>query len=207
MEIRTARAIAGMTTRQVARRAGVAASTEARVEVGDPGAAVDTVCAVAEAVGLDIVLRAYPGRQPSLRDMGQLELAHALIARVHPSLKPELELLVGQHGEAIDTVLFGASEIVAVEFERLIVDVQAQLRRSERKREALAELHQRPVRLIVVIEDTRRNRAATAAHLDLLRTALPAGSREVLRALGAGTPIRRDGLLWLRRRRRQAPVR
>src|ERR687895_423698 len=131
MEIRTARAIAGMTTRQVARRAGVAASTEARVEVGDPGAAVDTVCAVAEAVGLDIVLRAYPGRQPSLRDMGQLELAHALIARVHPSLKPELELLVGQHGEAIDTVLFGASEIVAVEFERLIVDVQAQLRRSE----------------------------------------------------------------------------
>lgn len=206
-EIRNARAIEGMSGRQVARRAGVSASTQARIEVGDSGVAVCTLSAVAEAVGLDLVLRAYPGRKPSLRDTGQLELADALISRAHPSLKPEVELIVGPHGEAIDTAFFGASEIVAAELERLILDFQDQYRRADRKREALAALHQRPVRLILVIEDTRTNRAALERHVPLVKTALPAGSREILAALAAGKPIGRDGLLWIRRRSRVASSR
>jgi transcriptional regulator with XRE-family HTH domain len=196
-----------MTVRQVARRAGVAPSTEARIELGDPGVAVSTLSAVAEAAGLDLVLRAYPGRKPSLRDTGQLELAEALIARAHPSLKSELELIVGPHGEAIDTAFFGASEIVAAELERLILDFQDQYRRADRKREALTALHQRPVRLILVIEDTRTNRAAVERHLPLVKTALPAGSREIFASLAAGKPIGRDGLLWIRRRSRVTSVR
>lgn len=206
-EIRNARAIEGMTVRQVARRAGVAASTEARIEVGDSGVAVSTLSAVAEAVGLDLVLRAYPGRKPSLRDTGQLELAEALIARAHAALKPEFELIVGSHGESIDTAFFGASEIVAAELERLILDFQDQYRRADRKGEALAALHQRPVRLILVIEDTRTNRAAVERHMPLVRSALPAGSREIFASLAAGKPIGRDGLLWIRRRRRATSVR
>lgn len=206
-EIRNARATEGMTTRQVSRRAGVSPSTAARVEVGDPGVGVATLCAVAEAVGLDVVLRAYPGRSPSLRDTGQLALAQTLVARAHPSLKPEIECLVGPHREAIDTVFFGAAEIVAVELERLILDLQGQHRRADRKREALAAQHHRPVRLILAIEDTRANRAAIERHLPIARTALPAGSREILAALASGKPIGRDGLLWIRRRPSARPDR
>lgn len=189
-----------MTGRQLAARAGVSPSTEARVELGDPSVGLDTLCAVTEAAGLDLVLRTYEGRRPTLRDTGQLALAEHLCARVHPSMRPTIELLVGQHGEAIDIALFGAEEIVAVEVERLIVDLQDQYRRGDRKRQALGAMHQRPVRLVLVLEDTRRNRAAFERHARLIRSVLPAGSREVLRALAAGRPLGRDGVLWLRRR-------
>ncbi|MDQ2688718.1 MAG: hypothetical protein M3Y29_00400 [Chloroflexota bacterium] len=197
-DVRLSRSTNGMTVRQAADRAGVAWSTQARVELGDPGVTVETLCAVTEAVGLDLVLKTYEGRRPSLRDTGQLAMAEQLCARVHPSLRPTVELLVGQHGEAIDVALFGADEIVACEIERMIVDLQDQYRRADRKRQALAAMHQRPVRLVVVLEDTRRNRAAFARHADFIRSVLPAGSREILAALGADRPLGRDGVLWLR---------
>lgn len=158
--------------------------------------------AVAEAAGLDLVIRAYPGRPPSLRDTRQLGLAEVLCAQAHPSWRPAIELGVGDHGEAIDLCFFGASEIVACEIERMALDGQAQYRRANGKRLTLAARHQRPVRLVMVFEDTSRNRSALKPHIDLVRISLPAGSREILAALRAGRPLDSDGLLWLRPRRR-----
>ncbi len=198
-EVKLARVTLAMTAAEVSRRAGVSASTEARVERGDPNVSITTVCAVAEAVGLDVVLQTYPNRTPSLRDTGQLVHAHNLCSQAHAVWQPNVELLIGRHGEAIDLVLFGPMEIWAVEIERMATDFQRQVRRADRKREALAAMHQRPVRLVLVVEDTRRNRSALEPHLPLIRTTLPAGSREVLGALRGGQALGRDGLLWARR--------
>ena len=200
-EMRQARIGQNMTIQQAAHRAGIGWATYARLEAGDPHARLMTMCAAGEAIGLDLVLQAYPGRPPSLRDTGQLELANWLCGQAHPSWQPAVELLVGDHGESIDTAFFGASEILANEIERMAADFQGQYRRADRKREILAAQHQRPVRLILTIEDTRRNRAAIEPHLAFIRTVLPAGSREVLRALRTGQPLGRDGLLWVRRPR------
>jgi len=199
-ELKLARAIHGLSIQAAADRAGISWSTAIRLEVGDPNVSVATLTAQAEAVGLDLVLRVYPGRQPSLRDTGQLGLVRVLMSRVHPSMKPTIELAIRQQGASVDLALFGADEIVCIEVERRIVDFQEQYRRADRKREAVAALHQRAVRLVLAIEDSRRNRTALDPHLDIVRTALPAGSREVLGALGRGGPLRRDGLLWIRRR-------
>ena len=174
-------------------------STGARVELGDPGVTITTLCAVAEAVGLDIVLRAYPGRGPTLRDTGQLALAERICAQAHAGWQPNVELAVGPNGEAIDVVLFAAREIWAVEIERMAIDFQAQYRRADRERAILAALHQRPVRLVIILEDSRRNRAALEAHLAFIHASLPAGSREVLAALRTGRLLGRDGLAWVRR--------
>ena len=83
----------------------------------------------------------------------------------------------------------------------MATDFQNQYRRADRKRQALAAQHQRPTRLVLVIEDTRRNRAALEPHMKLIQAALPARSREVLGALRSGRPLGRDGLLWVRRAR------
>lgn len=195
-----------MTVRQVAARAGVAWETVARSELGDPKLSLDLLAAITEAVGLDLVLSVYPGRPPSLRDTGQLALARMLIGIAHPSLTPELEVNIGPHGESIDLVFFGPSEIIAFEIERLYTDHQGQYRRANGKREALAARHQRPVRLVLAIQDTRRNRAAVDRHEPVIRTSLPAGSREILRAIREGTPLGRDGLLWLRKPPRADPA-
>jgi hypothetical protein len=106
---------------------------------------------------------------------------------------------VGTHGQSIDLVMFGATEILGTEIERMAVDFQAQYRRADRKRGLLADVHQRAVRLVMAVEDTRRNRAAIEPHRDLIAEALPARSREILHAIRTGEPLGRDGLLWIRR--------
>lgn len=198
-EIRTARGIAGFSVAAACTRAGIADSTWRRIERGAPGASVATLCAMTDAVGLDFVAQVFPGRGPQLRDTGQLELAQVIAAMASPAWNVNLEVPAGDHGEAIDLVLWGPDEIVAVEIERLMLDAQAQIRRLVIKRDWLAARHRRPVRLVVIIEDTRRNRTAIAPHLRLLRTTLPAGSREVYGALRSGHAIGRDGLAWMRR--------
>jgi transcriptional regulator with XRE-family HTH domain len=117
--VKSARITQAWTRQQVADRAGVSWSTEVRVEQGDPTLGLQTMCAVAEAVGLDVVVRVYPGRHPSLRDTGQLGHAEYLSGQAHPIWHPQLEILVGQHGESIDVGYFGPEEIIAVEIERM----------------------------------------------------------------------------------------
>jgi DNA-binding XRE family transcriptional regulator len=200
-EVKGARAEHAMTLEQVARRADVSPDTVKRIEAADPHVQLDNLCAVGAAVNLDVVVRVYRARPPSLRDSGQLELARMVCAIAHPSWDPVLELSAGEHGKAIDIGFFGAREILDVEIDRLILDLQDQHRRNGLKRDFLAGRHQRPVRLVWVLEDTMRNRSAVAPHRSLIQAAFPAGSRDVLRALRTGEPLGEDGLLWLRRSR------
>ncbi|MDQ3691721.1 MAG: hypothetical protein M3406_17150 [Chloroflexota bacterium] len=190
-----------MTLTRASRRAGVSPDTQRRVEEGDPGISITTLCAVGNAVGLDVVVRTYQGRGPSLRDSGQLCLIENLFGIAHPSWSTELEVRAGDHGEACDAGFFGPMEIIDAEIDRMITDFQAQYRRNARKRDHLAARHQRPVRLVMVVQDTDRNRTAIAPHSHFIGTVLPAGSREILKALRTGALLGSDGLLWIRRRK------
>ena len=188
-----------MTRATAAKRAGVARSTWERIEAGDPAVTASALVAVTDAVGLDLVLQTYPGREPGLRDSGQLALAQVIAAMASPSWRVTLEEPAGEHGEAVDVTLWGAREIVATEIERLFVDWQAQLRRWSAKRDWLAAHHSLPVRLVVVAADTRRNRAAVAPFQAVIHHTFPAGSRTVLNAIKSGSPLGADGLCWMRR--------
>lgn len=188
-----------MSREQVSRRAGVAPSTVERIEGGELGVQLNTLVAIAAAVNLDIVVMAYPGGAPSLRDTGQLTIANAIRAQAGGSRRVELEVRAGDHGRAADMVLYGTDEILHIEIERAATDFQAQLRAAVAKRAAIAAGHTRPVRLVLAIEGSKRNRAMIAAHRAIIGTQLPASSREVLRSLRSGRPLGRDGLLWVRR--------
>jgi hypothetical protein len=162
---------------------------------------VSTLAAVMTAVGLDLVLTAYAGQTVRLNDSGQMLLVDQLRRIAVPQWKPQIEVPAGDHGRSADLVFYGAHEVLHMEIERRAVDFQAQLRSALRKREVIAARSERPIRLVLVIEDTRQNREALSLHADLVLSRLPATSREVLHALRHGTPLGRDGLLWLRRRR------
>ena len=197
-EVKLARSALSLSCRQVGRLAGVATSTVLRIERGDPGVQLDTLAAVCAAVGLDLVASAYPGATPRLRDSGQLQVAEDLRTQAHATWRPMLEVPAGEHGKSADLVLIGPDEILHVEIERNIVDFQAQYRAAAAKREYLAARDARPVRLVMVISDARLNRSAVAPHEELIRVALPAGTRGVLSSLRTGKPLGRDGLLWYR---------
>ena len=154
-----------------------------------------------DAVGLDLVCRPYPARDLRLRDSGQLSTAQWLAGEANSSWRVSFEEPAGDHGEAIDEVLWGESEIIAVEIERLLLDWQAQFRRWRTKREWLAARHSRPVRLVVLVSDKDRNRTALEPFLQVIRRTLPAGSRSVMHAVRRGIPLGSDGLAWFRDRR------
>ncbi len=198
-DIETSRSALAAPIEEVARRAQVAPSTVVRVLRGDAGAHLDTLCAVGAAVGLRIGVKAFPAGGLSLRDSGQMRVAQLLVGQAHQSLRPALELPVSDpFGRAADLVFFAPTEIGHYEIERRLPDFQAPYRAATLKREALQAQHSRPVRLVLVIEDTRRNRELVAPHAELIRTALPATPGQILRSIRQGTPLGRDGLLWVR---------
>ena len=199
-EVARARAALGLSRLGASRLAGISPDTQRRVEEDDPAIQLDTLCAAGEAVGLDTVVRVYPGREPALRDTGQLGIAEHLCRLAHPLWQPGMEVPAGDHGEACDIAFMSPTEILATEIDRLLLDFQDRYRRNDRKRRWLAARHQRPVRLVMVIEDTPRNRCAVAPHARFIASVLPAGTREVLRALRSGRPLGRDGLVWIRPR-------
>lgn len=198
-DIDTSRNSLSLSIEEVARRAAVSPSTVVRAIHGDPGVHLDTLCAVAQAAGLRINVKAYPAGPVSLRDSGQLRVAEYLAALAHPSLKPAMELPVGDpFGRAADIVFFGPEEILHEEIERRPGDFQELLRSATVKRDALQARHQRPVRLILVVEDTARNRELLRPHANLIRRVLPATSSEILRSMRTGSVLGKDGLLWVR---------
>lgn len=99
---------------------------------------------------------------------------------------------------AADLVLVGPQETIHIEIERALVDLQAQLRSAQLKREALAAREERPIRLVIAVPDTRTTRARLAPFLQLIATALPAASTEIWRAIHTGEPLDQDGILFVR---------
>ena len=198
-DVRLARTAAGLSSAVAARRAGVSRSTLDRIEMGSAAATLATLCSVSDAVGLDLVIRAYPGRGTSLRDRGQLLIAEHLARTAHRAWKVRLEVTAGEHGQAIDEVFLGPDEILAIEIIRHMGDYQGQYRSASLKRDWLARQHRRPIRLVLAIEDLRSNRNALAPHMGLVGSLLPAGSRQIMQAIRAGRPLGSDGLLWVRR--------
>lgn len=198
-EVLLARTNAGLSRRAAARLAGLSPATLRSVELGKGSVRIGTACRVAAAVGLKVWAKAFPVLRPSLRDTGQLRLAERLRSLAHAGLRVALEVAMGG-GRSIDVVVYGPDEIMALEIYRLIADLQAQYRSAANKREELAATHQRPVRLVLVLEDTRHNRTVLREHASVVAAMLPAGTREVLKSLRSGAPLGRDGLLWLRPR-------
>lgn len=200
--MKLARSVSGMSRATAAARAGIVRSTLERIEAGDPGVSLGVLVAATAAVGVDLVCATYPGREHSLRDFGQLTLAKGLVAQAHSSWQASFEEPAGDHAEAIDLVLWGPREILAVEIESRLVDWQAQSRRHEVKRAWLAARHARPVRLITAVSDRPGNRSAIARFSSVTSLARPAGTRAVLGAVRSGQALGSDGICWLRRQER-----
>jgi transcriptional regulator with XRE-family HTH domain len=185
-EHREARIASGLSLRAVGRAAGTSYAQVRRferaelavVDIGDVGA----WCAV---VGLDLGLRAYAAGD-ALRDAASQRLLERLRSVLHTSLswRTEVGLPLAADQRAWDAEIRGATPRpwrCRVEAETRIADGQAL------ERKLALKLRDDPGgRLILVVSDTRFNRAALATMRPGLREAFPANAREVLRALREG---------------------
>jgi transcriptional regulator with XRE-family HTH domain len=199
-ELVAARAVAGLTQTQLARRAGVTQGLISQAESGQILPSLSVMDRLAAASGHDLVLRLYPADGVRLRDSGQLQVAELIRAAASPAWRVRLEVPVGAAPDrrAVDMVLDGAAGVVAVEVERALLDLQAQLRAAQLKRAAMAERTGQSVGLVIAVPDTRRNRAVVITHRSLVGAALPIPSKRMWACLRSGASVDGDGLLWVR---------
>lgn len=182
-ELREARIAAGLTQATVGEAVGVAASEVSRIEAGRRASVSIERLAVAFAVvGMDLSVRAFPAGSP-LRDVAHVTLLERFTARCSPAWRWSVEVPVDVPGDprAWDACLTGANVRIGVEAETRLRDVQALQRRIEGKRR---DSH--VDRVILVVANTRSNRAALRAAQVLLARSYPVSSREALADLAAG---------------------
>ena len=153
---------------------------------------IQEVGAWCAAVGLDLVVRAYPAGDP-IRDAGQQHLVDRFRPNLHASLVCRTEVPLPLSGDlrAWDLMVSGPGWRIAVEAETALDDLQALERRLHRKqRDGGIEV------LILVVANTRRNRRAIEAAPAAL-AGFSRDARTTLRSLRAGTMPPSRAILFL----------
>jgi hypothetical protein len=184
---------AGLSLRTLGASCGVSRSAIDRMEA-HRGDVVDLalLAAMAASVGLELRLRTFPAGDP-IRDAGSQRLLERLRVRLHPGLgwRTEVTLPIEADLRAWDAVVSGAGWHIAVEAETVVDDLQALERRLALKQRDGGEDH-----VLLVVADTRRNRAALAAAPGAF-AGLTRDARGTLRALTHGDDPGAGGIVIL----------
>jgi transcriptional regulator with XRE-family HTH domain len=193
-EVRSARMSRGLSQARVGHACGLSQSTIQRVEVGRAsGLAILDLSRVLSAVGLDLTARAFPGGSP-VRDAGHADLLGRLRAVLPVDTRWKYEVPFPDHGDprAWDAVIRLSQVRVAIEAETRPRDVQDLLRRMALKRRDGGV-----DRLVLLLADSRHNRAMLREAGEPLQAAFPIGSRPALYELRDGRPPPDDALVLL----------
>jgi transcriptional regulator with XRE-family HTH domain len=185
-EFREARLAAGWTQAQVAAACRMSRSRYTRIEAGSVASlSIDDATRIASVLGLDLSVRVYPGSGP-LRDSGHAARLRRNLELVRPPLAARREVPLPARADRVDqrardAMVAGDGRRTAIELEMRIRDAQALERRLGLKRrdDALDGF-------VLVVADTRRNRATIASEPGLFADLPRLRAHRVIAALEAG---------------------
>jgi hypothetical protein len=173
----------GLSYAAVGRDVGLSGPQVARVAHGQaPALTIVQASELMASVGLDLSIRSYPTGRP-LRDSIQTTLLERFHARLHSSLGWRTEVPVGPAGDlrAWDAVITGEHWRMAVEAETRLRDWQALERRLALKlRDSTVD------GILLVVWDTKGNRAALRALGAATHGTFPVAGKRALELLAAG---------------------
>jgi transcriptional regulator with XRE-family HTH domain len=182
-EIRQARLDRGLSRAEVGRAVGMSRGWVSRLERGlTIDLTIRQAALLLAAVGLRLVARAYPGGQP-IREAAQANLLGRLRVRLHRALRWSTEVPFPLPGDlrAWDATIRGDDWLVGVEGETRPRDLQALNRRVALKaRDGAVDS------VLLVLLDSRHNRALVRDHLASLKEMYPVPGRRALELLAAG---------------------
>jgi transcriptional regulator with XRE-family HTH domain len=188
----------------VGRAVGLHASSVSRIERGLwSEVPIVHLFRIAEAVGLEVALRAYPGGD-GLRDTAHAALVDRFAARLAASLRwgTEVPLPIQGDRRAWDGLVAGPGWRYGVEVETGPNDAQALIRRlAVKQRDGDVD------GIILVVPDTRRVRDFLAAAGSMLLTRFPVAGRIALERLGSGQDPGGSAIVRLVRPRPQRALR
>jgi transcriptional regulator with XRE-family HTH domain len=193
VELRAARLSVGLSTRAVGGAAGTSHTQVLRVERGlAPHIDIDVLARLASVVGYELHFGIHPAGPP-VRDKAHLALLGRLESRMHASIRWRAEVPIPIPGDprSADATAVAPTFDAVVEAETRLGDVQATQRKLRAKQRDLDT-----TRAILLVADTRHNRAVLAAVADL-RAQFPISTRACLAALGRGEDPGGDCLVIL----------
>ena len=192
-ELRRARAGVGVSTRRLGALVGISHTQVRRIEAGAaPHVDVGVLSRVASVLGHEISVGVHPLGAP-VRDAAHVALLGRFRARLPPSIDWRTEVPVPLEGDlrSADATIDAPEFDAMVEAETRLDDVQASERRARTKQRDLGRR-----RLILLVADTRHNRAVIRAVPDL-REQFPIGTRACISALARGRDPGGDCLILL----------
>jgi transcriptional regulator with XRE-family HTH domain len=193
IQVRVARIAAGLSQRELGRMVRRSHTAIGRIERGTtPTIDLRLIAIIGAVLGLDLAVRLYPAGGP-VRDRAHLGLLERLRKRLSAALRWRTEQPVPIAGDlrAADATVIGQTFDAMVEAETRLSDLQALERRVRTKARDLGVM-----RVILLVADTRTNRAILAAHPEFT-AAYPISTRACLRALSRGEDPGGDAIVIL----------
>ena len=182
-----ARTNAGLSQGEVSGASGLSRSRYGRIERGQsPEASVSAICRIAAVLGLEASLRFFPSGDP-VRDAAQLKVLERLRSACHASIGWQTEVAFPRAGDprAWDAVLRLPPRPLA-----LRIGVEAETRPNDaqalERKLALKERDGDVDRVILLLADTRSNRAFLRSAGTGLRQRFPIDGRRARELLAAG---------------------
>lgn len=183
-----------MSQQTVGDAVGLSGSEVGRIERGHVASvSLLNLARLLSVVGLDLSARAYP-TGTSLRDKAQVALLYRLRLQLPPNLVWRTEVPVGPPGDlrAWDAVVGDGPDRIGLEAETRLVDLQALERRIALKCRD-SSIH----RAVLILADTRTNRAAVRAFEASLRGSFPINGHDALADLRAGRALAGNAVILL----------
>jgi len=192
---------------RVAALAGIDRSHYSRIEAGIANPTLETLVAIATALGADISVRLYPGAGPRLTDRHQARMIETLLRSLGTDWNPHVEVPVSRPVRGvIDAVLErpAANLFVAAEAYSELRRLEQQVRWSADKAASLgsSDLVGHDGRFeasrLLLLRSTAATRDLARRFEVTLRAAYPAQAVDVVRALRDGAPWPGPGIAWIR---------
>lgn len=198
---------AAATKAQVAEIAGLDRTFEGRVEAGLANPSLETLTAIAVALGADLSVRFYAGSGPRLTDRHQVRMFETILQRLAPVWAPHLEVLVTRPVRGVvDAVFERTAErlFVVSEAYSMLTRLEQTIRWSADKAASIGSSDlvgpgpDWSVSRLLILRSTASNRELARQFEATLRAAYPAQTRAAVRSLVAGDPWPGHSIIWVR---------
>ena len=206
-DVRQIRSEVGASQGIVAREAGIDRSHLTRIESGLAHPSLESLIAIATAMGADVSVRLYPGRGPKLADRHSARMIERTLRDLAPVWRPHLEVHVIRPVRAYIDVVFERRDtplLVATEYESILPRLEQQIRWASEKAAAIASsdlVGSGPVpevSRLLVLRSTERTRDLARTFESIMRSAYPARTRDAVDALRTGAPWPGASIVWIR---------
>jgi transcriptional regulator with XRE-family HTH domain len=207
LELERMRLDAGASKARVASIAGVDRTYLGRVETGQAHPSLETLTAIATALGGEVSVRAFAGTGPRLGDRHQARMLEALIGRLAPVWAAHLEVPVWRPARGVVDGVFERTDpplLVVGECMSTLPRLEQQLRWSAQKAESIGssalvgDRPSPPVSRLLILRSTASTRDLARTFERSLRAAYPSRTADAVDSLTTGSPWPGDSIVWMR---------